>query len=63
MKKRTAATQTRFDTAKKLPRLLREVEKIVETWDAPDGTPTPYDPDAINLLTGLVEEWRRFTAP
>ena len=60
---RTAAAQTRLDTAKKLPRFLREVEKIVETWDAPDGASTPYEPDATDLLTGLVQEWRTFTSP
>lgn len=57
------AIEKRFDTANKLPRFLREVEKIAETWDAPDGEATPYEPDAANLLTGLVEEWRRFCAP
>lgn len=62
-RRRTAAGQTRLDTANKLPRFLREVEKIAETWDAPDGEATPYEPDAANLLTGLVEEWRRFCAP
>lgn len=61
--RRTAAAQTRHDTAARLPRLLREVEKIAETWDAPDGARTPYEPDAADLLTGLVEEWRRFTSP
>ena len=61
--KRSAATQTRFDTARKLPHLLREVEAIVETWDAPEGVVTPYTADAADLLTGLVQEWRRFTSP
>jgi hypothetical protein len=47
--------------AQRLRRLLREVEKIAETWDAPDGASTPYEADAADLLTGLVQEWRRFS--
>ena len=57
MKNRAVSAQTRFDTVKRLPKLLRTVEEIAEKWDEPDDSAA----DAADLLTGLVQAWREFS--